>query len=89
MSFLALIFDWDQTLLDSWDVHRDAIWHAATTLGLDPPREEVIRDTYAGILDEHLETLFGRNDGLLEPYVRYYGEHHLTDTHLFPGCSSS
>ena len=40
MRLLALIFDWDQTLLDSWSVHRDAIWHAATSLGLDPPREE-------------------------------------------------
>ena len=85
MRLMALIFDWDQTLLDSWGVHCDAIWYAATILGLDSPPEEMIRDTYAGTLDEQLETLFGHNDGLLETYRRYYWEHHLVDTHLFPG----
>ncbi len=87
MELRALIFDWDQTLLDSWGVHRDAIRRVAGSAGLEIPSEEEIIGTFTGTLDEHLRLLFGQMDGLLEVYGQYYREHHLVDARLFPRVS--
>ncbi|MBI2873138.1 MAG: HAD family hydrolase [Chloroflexi bacterium] len=87
MAIKLLVFDWDQTLLDSFAVHRDALRYAAHCLGLPVPTEEEIVRTFAGSLHEQLELLFGGVDGVLPHYGHYYRQHHLTGSRAFPGVA--
>ena len=85
MPITTLIFDWDQTLVNSWGVHRDAIQHAARSLGLDVPSEQVLVTTFTGSLEEQLVTLFDRADWVMDLYLQYYWAHHKRGARLFPG----
>lgn len=81
----AIIFDLDQTLLDSWEVHRQSIVHAAQRSGRQIPSSERIRKEFCGVLEEHIERLFGSFDQVLfDHYVQFYQENHLGLTSAFP-----
>lgn len=84
----TIIFDWDQTLLDSWSVHRDALQHAARAQGVEPPDEKTVQLTFSGTLEGQIRTLFGDPKPFLAPYQEYYRAHHTTQTALFPGVST-
>lgn len=85
MHITAIIFDWDQTLIDSWGVHRDALQHTARSLNVPQPDDATIQRTFTGTLEKQLVTLFGRAQPFLEPYLEYYWAHHTTAARLFPG----
>jgi len=85
--YKAVVFDWDQTVLDSWDVHQSAIEHAARSVGLPVPSYKSIVASFTGRLEEHLAQLFVNTDGLTERYVQFYRENHVVMSNLFPGMA--
>ena len=56
-----IVFDWDQTLWNSWDIHVMAAGHAADVLNLPRPKDERIAATFSVPFDQHMEMLFHNN----------------------------
>ncbi|MEE8442764.1 MAG: HAD family hydrolase [Dehalococcoidia bacterium] len=84
-TFKAIIFDWDQTVLDSWRMHEAAIAHVARTAGVPVPTRKRTIDTYVGRLEEHLAVLLNHTSDLTQEYLEFYQENHLAMSRLFPG----
>ena len=83
----AVIFDWDQTLWDSWTLHLNAIKHAASFVGHAPPSTQRVLDTFSGALEHHLLRIYGSQDGPMRGYREYYLARRLDLAGLFPGVS--
>ncbi len=83
----AVIFDWDQTLWDSWTLHLNAIKHAAGFVGRAPPSTQHVLDTFGGTLEHHLLRIYGSQDGPMRGYQEYYRARRLDLARLFPGVS--
>ena len=85
MDIRLLAFDWDQTLWDSWEVHRQSIRYAAERKGIANPTQSKIVSAFSSSLEEHLLRVFGPDyDGSVEHYLDFYSRHHLTMSRLFP-----
>ena len=56
-----LVFDWDQTLWDSWEVHWRAIDHAARGIGATTPTKQEIVASFSSRLEDQLGKLFGQS----------------------------
>ena len=82
----AIIFDWDLTLWNSWDIHVPLMQRTAETLGLPSPDQLAIAREYARPFVEHLAWFFGDD---LEPaqatYLKFYREIVSTMAGLYPG----
>ena len=89
VSMRLVVFDWDQTLWDSWDLHRESIWHIADLLGVArPPLDVVIAHTYT-VVEGHIRALYGRAEPeLMERYLRFYREHQFDLARPFPGAQA-
>ena len=83
----AVVFDWDQTLWDSWTLHLGAIQYAAGPLGLPEPSHQRILDTFGGTLEHHLARLYGASDEPLRHYLEYYRAQRQALGGLFPGVA--
>ena len=83
----AVIFDWDQTLWDSWKLHLGAIQHAASFAGQVSPSPERILDTFGGTLEEHLVRLYGSLERPMQGYLEFYHAQRLAMGRLFPGVA--
>ena len=55
----AVLFDWDNTLIDSWEAIHDAQNHALTHFGLEPWSREEIRARVRGSMRDSYPALFG------------------------------
>ena len=53
----AIVFDWDLTLWNSWDIHLAAVAHVAERLDLPLPPKEEIAATYSSPFERYLEGL--------------------------------
>jgi pyrophosphatase PpaX len=82
----AVVFDLDHTLLDSWQVHREAVYYAADKVGVPRPSEPMIVAHIAGSLATELKRIFeGGQDEVTDHYLSFYREHHLDFSQPFPG----
>ena len=88
MDLKAIVFDWDQTLWDSWAVHQGGIEYAAECVGLPKPSKERIIATFRGVLEEHLAFLLDDNGESLEHYLEFYKTHRQHLSRLFPEVSA-
>ena len=84
MDLKAIVFDWDQTLWDSWAVHQGGIEYAAQSVGLPKPSKERIVATFKGVLEEHLAFLLGNSEESLRYYLEFYKAHRRRLSRLFP-----
>jgi phosphoglycolate phosphatase len=84
-SVRAIVFDWDQTLWDSWDLHHGAIAHAARSLGLPEPSADAIAGDIGASLEEYLNRTFPDPQAAREHYLAFYGERRTALGQLFPG----
>ena len=84
----SIIFDWDLTLWNSWDIHVWLMQRTAETLGLSPPDQSAIAQQYSRPFFKHLAWFFGDD---LEPgqatYMKLYRESVSTMAGLYPGIS--
>ncbi len=73
----AILFDWDNTLVDSWPVIGDALNTALTTFGHDPWSPEQVRSRVRKSMRESFPELFGDKwqDAADVFYARYGAIH--------------
>ncbi|MFQ5860307.1 MAG: HAD family hydrolase [Dehalococcoidia bacterium] len=68
-----VVFDWDQTLWNSWPLHRETVWHTADRLGIPRPSVKSMLSYPSGVVENHLEQLFGRpSEEFLQTYLGFY-----------------
>lgn len=84
---VALIFDWDNTLIDSWHAIMDAQNHTLTAFGLQPWTLEETRVRVRGSMRDTFPALFGerwREAG--EVFYRHFTERHMETLQPLPGA---
>ena len=80
-----IIFDWDQTLWNSWNFHVKTIGRTASSMGVEPPSEEEVASSFIVPFVRHVGNLFPHNpDGAMETYMAMYIEHIQDSGGLFP-----
>ena len=84
---VALLLDWDNTLIDSWHAIHDAQNHTLAAFGLEPWSLEEIRRRVRGSMRDTYPQLFG--DRWLEAgevFYRRFAERHLETLVPLPGA---
>ena len=85
----AIIFDWDNTLIDSWHAIQDAQNHTLTAFGLEPWTLEETRQRVRGSMRDSYPQLFGarwREAG--EVFYRRFAERHMQTLRPLPGSEA-
>ena len=84
----AVIFDWDNTLIDSWAAIHDAQNHVFAHFGMRPWSMDEIRRRVRGSMRDSYPALFGdrwREAG--EIFYARFTEHHLDTLTPLPGAA--
>ena len=86
----AVIFDWDLTLWNSWDIHVYLMGQTAEDLGLSRPEKSDIAREYSRPFMQHLAWFFGDEQGLiLDTYMGHYRETVGEMAGLYPGIAET
>ena len=90
----TVIFDWDLTLWNSWDIHLWLMGRTADALNLPKPPEDEIAREFSRPFQQHLTWFFGRNTGedteeVLETYLSFYRETVSVRAGLYPGIADT
>lgn len=83
----AVIFDWDNTLIDSWHAILDAQNHTLQAFGLEPWTMQEARQRVRGSMRDTYPDLFGarwREAG--EMFYRRFAERHMQTLQPLPGA---
>jgi phosphoglycolate phosphatase len=83
----ALLFDWDNTLIDSWAAIQDAQNYTLSYFGLKPWTLEEVRARVRGSMRDTFPAMFGerwREAG--EVFYARFTEHHLEALRPLPGA---
>lgn len=81
-----VVFDWDQTLWDSWELHLRSLQYASQQMGLPAPSAQEVVAVYQGTLEDHLKRLYGMQAQRAEgQYLEFYRDHWRSLGRLFPG----
>lgn len=84
--YKLIVFDWDQTLWNSWDLHVAGVWHAADLLGLSRPTEREIAPHYSMPIINHIGAMFPDNtQDVYDAYQEFYRVHMMSLGHLYKG----
>lgn len=85
-----IVFDWDQTLWNSWNFHVKTIGRTASSMGVEAPSEEEVASTFIVPFVRHVGNLFPQNpDGAMEAYMSLYIAHIQDAGGLFPGVADA
>ena len=86
----AIIFDWDLTLWNSWDIHVRLMHRTADALGLPQPEEAAIGHEYHRPFFQHLAWFFhGDQEKVLDTYMGFYLESVSSAGRLYPGVAET
>ena len=81
----AVVFDWDLTLWNSWDIHVWIMQRTADTLGLPRPGLAAIAREFSRPFRQHLVWFFGKDEQtLVDIYVGLYHDAVSQMAHLYP-----
>ena len=82
----AVVFDWDLTLWNSWDIHMALMNQTAEALGYPQPTTADLGFEYSRPFLEHLAWFFpGDQEIVLETYMSYYHAVVWQEQRLYPG----
>ena len=85
-----MIFDWDLTLWNSWNIHIQGVRYIADSLGLARPSRNVVAEGYHGPLDEHLSGLFTHDPiEVMDCYMKFYKSNLRKLGHLYEGIAET
>lgn len=85
----ALLFDWDNTLVDTWSVIHSALETTFRALGLEPWTLAECRERVRGSARDVFPGLFGPNAGkATEIFYAAFGEIHLQQLQPLPGATA-
>lgn len=83
----AILYDWDNTLVDSWGIITAAVNHTLTTFGLEPWTAVDARARIRKSLRDSFPALFGdRWTDARDCYYAYFAAHHLDHLRPMPGA---
>ncbi len=86
----AIVFDWDQTLYETFPLHRAGIEHAARECGRKVPPLGAIIKGYAATIEEHIQNVLGLPlEAPLESYLRFYYQRNLEMCKPFPQAAET
>lgn len=86
----AVIFDWDLTLWNSWDIHVWLMGKTADELGQPRPDQGEIAREYSRPFLEHLAWFFGDEQGsFLDTYIGFYRDVVREMAGLYPGIGDT
>jgi len=84
----AILFDWDNTLIDSWHSIHDAQNHTMQAFGLEPWTIEETRQRVRGSMRDSYPEMFGeRWQEAGELFYARFAERHLDSLTPLPGAS--
>ena len=90
MSLKAIVFDWDLTLWNSWDIHLWLMHRTADALGLPRPDRTAIAQEYSRPFVQHLTWFFGDDqDAVLDAYMGFYLDNVAHLAGLYPGTAET
>jgi len=82
----AVVFDWDLTLWNSWDIHMALMNQTAEALGYPQPTTADLGVEYSRPFLEHLAWFFPVDqEVVLETYMSYYHAMVWQEQRLYPG----
>lgn len=85
----AVLFDWDNTLIDSWAAIQDAQNHALTSFGLEPWTLEETRVRVRGSMRDTYPVLFGdRWEDAGRVFYQRFAERHLENLTPLAGAET-
>ena len=86
MQLEAVVFDWDLTLWNSWDVHLDLMERTADALGYPPPAAADLGKEYSRPFFEHLTWFFsGDQEKVVDTYMDLYQAAVWQENRLYSG----
>ena len=88
--YSLLVFDWDQTLWNSWDLHVAGVWHAADLLGLPRTPVAEIAPHYSMPIIRHIGEMFPHHtQAVHDIYQEFYKARMFELGHLYEGVSDA
>jgi len=85
----AVLYDWDNTLVDNWGTIRAALNHTLVAFGQDPWSEEEARVRIKQSLRDSFPRLFGdRWTDARDIFYAYFEAHHLEHLRPIPGAQA-
>ena len=82
----AVVFDWDLTLWNSWDLHLALMNQTAEVLGYPQPSPTDLGVQYSRPFLEHLAWFFpGNQEIVLDTYMNYYNDAVWQERRLYTG----
>ena len=84
----AIVFDWDLTLWNSWDIHVWLMHRTADALGVPRPQVATIAREFSRPFFQHLAWFFSSDRQMVaDVYLGFYQEVVSQMGHLFPNKS--
>ena len=88
--YSLIVFDWDQTLWNSWDLHVAGVWHAADLLGLPRTPVAEIAPHYSMPIIRHIGEMFPDHaQAVHDIYQEFYKARMFELGHLYEGVSDA
>ncbi len=88
MNLKAVVFDWDLTLWNSWDIHMNLMNQTAAALGYPQPNTADLGREYSRPFLEHLAWFFpGDQEKVVETYMGFYHAAVWQERRLYPGVA--
>lgn len=85
----AVLYDWDNTLVDNWGTVRAALNHALVSFDLPPWSEEEARERIKQSMRDSFPRIFGeRWTEARDLFYGYFAAHHLDHLRPLPGAES-
>lgn len=86
MQLKAVVFDWDLTLWNSWDIHLALMNQTAVELGCPRPLPSDVGREYSRPFLQHLAWFFpGGQEKVVDTYMGFYHAEVWQERRLYPG----
>ena len=88
MKIKAVVFDWDLTLWNGWDIHMSLMAQTADALGYSRPDSADLGREYSRPFLEHLAWFFpGNQEKVVDTYMGFYHAAVWQEHRLYPGVA--
>jgi phosphoglycolate phosphatase len=88
MQLKAVVFDWDLTLWNSWDIHMSLMRRTADVLGYPQPVAADLGREYSRPFFKHLAWFFpGDQEKVVDTYMSFYHADVWQERRLYPGVA--
>jgi phosphoglycolate phosphatase len=86
----AILFDWDNTLVNTWPVIHEALHKTFTQMGREPWTIDMVKQRVARSMRDSFPMVFGENwQEAGEIYQQYFREVHLQRLQALPGAEAT